>query len=151
MKTGRASPGDRARRSLRVSNQPLEEETMPLKQIKRLFFGNVPNISREEAMKVFRRDHFKCQYCGLDGLHSFENWMIITIDHVHAYARGGPRESANQVTACQPCNRLKGKKEFKTLAAAKEYVQGKRAEWQQIYHQQAQSFQAGRAAAVKAG
>jgi len=39
---------------------------MPLTKMKRYIFGPGPNVPHELAMKVFKRDHFKCQYCGLD-------------------------------------------------------------------------------------
>ncbi|MGH9450916.1 MAG: HNH endonuclease [Terriglobia bacterium] len=112
---------------------------MPLQKIHRILFGKIPNLSVEDAMKVFKRDHFKCQYCGLDGLASFENWMVLTVDHIHAYAKGGSLHLDNQVTACQPCNTIKGTHDFPTLAEAKKFVQAKRAEWQEIFKQQAQS------------
>lgn len=108
---------------------------MPLKQIKRFLFGP-PRLAREDAMKVFKRDHFKCQYCGLDGLQSFENWIILTIDHVHPHARGGARSMENLVTACQPCNLIKGKREYKSFEDAKKFVLAKREEWRQTYQAQ---------------
>ena len=37
----------------------------------------------------------------------------------------------NLVTACQPCNLLKGKRVYKSLQEAKEYVLAKREEWRQ--------------------
>ncbi|HEX5481525.1 MAG TPA: HNH endonuclease [Terriglobia bacterium] len=112
---------------------------MPLKKIHRFFFGKVPRLSEEQAMKIFKRDHYKCQYCGLDGLESFENWMVMTVDHIHAYAKGGALRSENQLTACQPCNTIKGTKHFESLEAARKYVQGKRAEWHEVYQEQLRS------------
>ncbi len=107
---------------------------MPFKRFKRFLLGPGPRLAREDAMKVFRRDHFRCQYCGLDGLHHFENWLILTIDHVHPHARGGSRSMDNLVTACQPCNLLKGKHVFATFEEAKKYVLSRREEWRQEYH-----------------
>ena len=107
---------------------------MPFKQIKKFLFGSTPRIPREEAMKVFRRDHFKCQYCGLDGLHHFNNWLILTIDHVHPHSRGGARSVDNLVTACQPCNLIKGKRHFASRDDAKKYVLARREEWREQYH-----------------
>ncbi len=112
---------------------------MPLKRFASLFFGPGQRLSREEAMKVFKRDHFKCQYCGLDGLHRFESWLTLTIDYVHPYARGGPRSLDNLVTACQPCNLIKGKRSFASREDAKKYVLAKREEWRQQYQEQVKS------------
>ena len=109
---------------------------MPIKQIMKFFTGPAPRLTRDEAMKVFKRDHFKCQYCGLDGLHRFENWLVLTVDHVHPHAKGGSRSMSNLVTACQPCNIIKGKREFKTMEDAKHFVLAKRTEWQKIFHDQ---------------
>jgi len=109
---------------------------MPLNRLTKFFTGPSPHLSRDEAMKVFRRDHFKCHYCGLDGMHDFESWLILTIDHIHPHAKGGGRNMDNLVTACQPCNLLKGKRVFKSLAEAKEYVVAKREEWRRVFQDQ---------------
>ncbi|MBI4167274.1 MAG: HNH endonuclease [Acidobacteria bacterium] len=106
---------------------------MPIHHIKKFLFG-APRLPREDAMKVFRRDHFTCRYCGLDGLQSFENWLILTVDHIHPHARGGGRHLENLVTACQPCNLIKGKRVYGSMEAAKKHVLAKRAEWLKTYH-----------------
>jgi len=107
---------------------------MPLKRIQQFLFGPAPRIRREEAMKVFKRDHFECQYCGLDGLHRFNNWLILTIDHIHPHARGGSRSMENLATACQPCNVIKGKRHFASRDEAKKYILAKREEWREQYN-----------------
>ncbi len=109
---------------------------MALNRLAKFFTGPSPHLSREDALKVFRRDQFKCYYCGLDGRGDFESWLILTIDHIHPHAKGGSRNMENLVTACQPCNLIKGKRVYKSLQEAKEYVLGKREEWQQIYNKQ---------------
>jgi 5-methylcytosine-specific restriction endonuclease McrA len=109
---------------------------MPLKTLAKFFTGPSPHLPREEAIKVFERDHYKCYYCGLDGLHDLENWMILTIDHIHPHAKGGSRNLANLVTACQPCNLLKGKRVYKSLQDAKEHVIAKREEWRKVFDSQ---------------
>jgi 5-methylcytosine-specific restriction endonuclease McrA len=45
----------------------------------------------------------RCVYCAspLDS-------SVATLDHVHPVARGGAHVPGNLVTACAPCNRLKG-------------------------------------------
>jgi len=42
----------------------------------------------------------------------------------------------NLVTACQPCNIIKGKRAYKSLQEAKEFVLAKRDEWRQRYQEQ---------------
>ena len=108
---------------------------MPIHHIRKFLFG-APRLSHEDALKVYRRDHFKCQYCGLDGQHSFENWLILTVDHIHPHARGGGRHLENLVTSCQPCNLLKGKREYSSMESAKQHVLAKREEWMQVFHAQ---------------
>ena len=49
---------------------------------------------------VFLRDRFQCQYCGAD--------EDLTFDHVIPRSRGGKTTWDNVVTACAPCNLLKG-------------------------------------------
>ena len=51
---------------------------------------------------VFLRDRFECQYCGDD--------EDLTFDHVVPRSRGGRTTWENVVTACAPCNLLKGGK-----------------------------------------
>jgi 5-methylcytosine-specific restriction endonuclease McrA len=112
---------------------------MALKHIKRLLIGPARPVTREEAMKVFKRDHYVCQYCGLDGLHSFENWLILTVDFIHPRVRGGARSMDNLVTACQPCNLVKGKYVYSTFEHAKKHVLAKREEWHKFYESQVKS------------
>jgi 5-methylcytosine-specific restriction endonuclease McrA len=54
---------------------------------------------------VMLRDGFQCQYCARRGPVS-----ILDIDHVLPRSRGGGESWANLVTACQPCNRRKGRR-----------------------------------------
>ena len=119
---------------------------MPFKQLQKFFTGPAPHLTREDAMKIFKRDHFRCQYCGLDGLHRFENWLVLTVDHIHPHAKGGARHMDNLVTACQPCNLLKGKRVYKSFQDAKEFVLAKREEWQKVFHEQVATASAARAA-----
>ena len=52
---------------------------------------------------VFLRDRFHCQYCGGDFATN-----ELTFDHVVPRSRGGRTSWTNVVTACSPCNLLKG-------------------------------------------
>lgn len=52
---------------------------------------------------VFRRDSYRCQYCGLEMGH-------LTLDHVVPRSRGGAHGWTNLVSACASCNRRKGGK-----------------------------------------
>ncbi len=115
---------------------------MPFKQIKRLLFGPGSDISRDLAMKVFRRDHFKCQYCGLDGHANFDHWLVLTIDHIRPRIHGGSQRMENLMTACRPCNLLKGRHTFASFEEAKKYVHAKREEWRKRYEEQTHAMAA---------
>ena len=106
---------------------------MNLKLLKDLLRGPDMGLSRRDALKIFQRDHFKCQYCGLNGLERFENWLILTVDHFHPAARGGSRRMDNLLTACQPCNVLKGKHVFQSREEARAFLLARRAEWRELY------------------
>jgi len=54
---------------------------------------------------------------------------------VHPYAHGGGRHLENLVTACQPCNLIKGKRPFASLEDARNYVVARREEWRQRYQE----------------
>jgi 5-methylcytosine-specific restriction endonuclease McrA len=49
---------------------------------------------------VFLRDRFECQYCG--------DPKDLTFDHVVPRSKGGRTTWENVITACSPCNLLKG-------------------------------------------
>jgi hypothetical protein len=59
------------------------------------------DLSRRE--KVFRRDGFRCVYCG----EIFEG-RLLSLDHVEPRMRGGDHSEGNLVTACLTCNAAKG-------------------------------------------
>jgi len=52
---------------------------------------------------VFLRDRFSCQFCG-EALPTHE----LTFDHLVPRSRGGRTTWENVVTACSPCNLMKG-------------------------------------------
>lgn len=54
---------------------------------------------------IFLRDNFCCQYCG--GQFSASE---LTFDHVIPRSKGGKTSFTNIVSACVPCNTLKGSK-----------------------------------------
>lgn len=52
--------------------------------------------------EIFKRDEFKCRYCGRGP--SIDNTVILQIDHVRPKAKGGDWSKQNLLTACQECN-----------------------------------------------
>ncbi len=57
---------------------------------------------RENRLKIFERDHYKCVYCRKQ-LTRFS----ATLDHVHPVREGGDNSEGNLVTACLQCNSKK--------------------------------------------
>jgi len=90
--------------------------------------GLAKPLTSEEGHQILQRDMYRCQYCGLDGMSSFENSLIMTVDFVHPRARKGKKIADNLVTACRPCNLLKGHRVFPTLADAKAYILQRRSD-----------------------
>lgn len=60
-------------------------------------------LSAKTRFEVFKRDGFKCQYCGASAPET-----VLHVDHVVAVANGGKNSMLNLVTSCQPCNGGKG-------------------------------------------
>lgn len=55
---------------------------------------------------VLRRDHFRCVACGASP--AISPGIILHVDHIHPWARGGATVADNLRTLCQACNLGKG-------------------------------------------
>jgi 5-methylcytosine-specific restriction endonuclease McrA len=89
------------------------------------FFGLTPlakPLTSEEGYRILERDHYRCQYCGLDGLATFDNSLMMTVDFVVPRARKGKNDPSNLVAACRSCNVIKGHRVFGNFDEAKAYV-----------------------------
>lgn len=60
-------------------------------------------ISKKVRFEIFKRDGFKCQYCG-----AHPPGVLLHVDHIRPVADGGGNEDDNLVTSCEPCNLGKG-------------------------------------------
>lgn len=60
-------------------------------------------LSKKLRFDVFKRDAFKCAYCGATPSEE----AVLEVDHIRAVADGGTNEMDNLVTACFDCNRGK--------------------------------------------
>src|SRR5690348_4061395 len=72
-----------------------------------------------EGMKILERDQYRCQYCGLVGMASFEDSLIMSVDFIQPRARKGKKDPKNLVAACRPCSRIKGRRVFANFDAAR--------------------------------
>lgn len=61
-------------------------------------------IPQKIRFEVFKRDHFRCQYCGK----GVNDGVILEVDHIHPVAEGGTNDIINLITACRECNGGKG-------------------------------------------
>ena len=62
-------------------------------------------ISKKLRFEVFKRDGFKCQYCGRQAPD-----VILEVDHIEPVSKGGKNNILNLITSCRDCNRGKGKR-----------------------------------------
>ena len=61
------------------------------------------SISKSLRFAVLRRDDFSCTYCGRR-----PPSVILHVDHIKPWSKGGPTEMSNLRTACADCNLGKG-------------------------------------------
>jgi hypothetical protein len=62
--------------------------------------------------EVFKRDNFKCQYCGRPSPE-----VILHVDHIKPIAANGDNEISNLITSCKECNLGKGPRELSDRSA----------------------------------
>lgn len=56
-------------------------------------------IPKSIRFEVFKRDSFKCQYCG-----AVAPDVLLQVDHIRPVADGGTNDITNLITSCEPCN-----------------------------------------------
>jgi 5-methylcytosine-specific restriction endonuclease McrA len=62
-------------------------------------------ISQNVSWAVYRRDKYKCRYCGRDD-------VPLTVDHLILWEEGGPSIEENLVACCRKCNKTRGNMQF---------------------------------------
>lgn len=60
-------------------------------------------LSKRLRFEIFKRDGFKCMYCG-----AHPPKALLHVDHIKPVAEGGSNDEDNLVTACESCNLGKG-------------------------------------------
>ena len=60
------------------------------------------SLSKKTRFEVFKRDDFRCQYCG-----NVPPKVILEIDHLTPVSKGGDNDINNLITSCFDCNRGK--------------------------------------------
>lgn len=61
--------------------------------------GKRKALGNKVRFEVFKRDLFKCQYCGQSAPE-----VILNVDHILAVANGGDNSIMNLITSCFKCN-----------------------------------------------
>jgi len=64
-------------------------------------------ISKKLRFEVFKKNSFKCIYCGRSAPD-----VLLEVDHIIPVSKGGKNDLFNLVTSCFDCNRGKGKKKL---------------------------------------
>ena len=67
-------------------------------------------IGKRIRFEVFKRDGFKCQYCGRTPPE-----VVLEIDHIIPKIAGGKDSIENYITACFDCNRGKGSTKLESV------------------------------------
>ena len=84
-----------------IMKEKSKETATTIDTAKELDYYNV----RENRLKVFERDSYKCHYCSKQ-LTRFS----ATIDHIQPVSRGGDNSIENLITSCLHCNAERGNK-----------------------------------------
>jgi len=72
-------------------------------------------ITQKKRLGIYLRDGFCCAYCG----QGIENGIILTLDHLKPYSKGGSISNArNLVTACRSCNSARGNRSVASFVQA---------------------------------
>lgn len=56
-------------------------------------------LSKKIRFEIFKRDSFKCQYCGKSAPE-----VILHVDHIKPVKEGGTNDMTNLITSCADCN-----------------------------------------------
>lgn len=67
-------------------------------------------ISKRIRFEVFKRDSFRCNYCGNN-----PPTVTLEVDHIHPVSKGGDNTIENLITSCFDCNRGKSNIELSTI------------------------------------
>lgn len=90
-------------------------------------------LSKKTRFEVFKRDGFRCMYCG-----AHPPAVLLHVDHITPVASGGGNDIDNLVTACEPCNLGKGARDLNAAPATlaeKARLVAEREEQLQGYHE----------------
>lgn len=73
-------------------------------------------LDQKIAWQVYRRDKYRCRYCGIDN-------VPLTVDHIITWETGGATHEKNLLTACKKCNRKRGNLDYGSWLQHKYYIE----------------------------
>ncbi len=65
---------------------------------------------------VYKRDGYRCRYCGRDGI-------ALTVDHIILWEEMGPSIEENLLATCRKCNNMRGNTPYEKWIVSPEYEQ----------------------------
>lgn len=72
-------------------------------------------LDQKIAWNVYRRDKYRCRYCGIDN-------VPLTVDHIITWETGGATHEDNLLTACRKCNKKRGNLDYGSWLQHKYYL-----------------------------
>jgi len=88
-----------------METEVLAEDENGLKKI--IVRKSARQIDQGVSWKVFKRDRYRCRYCGNDD-------VPLTVDHLILWEEGGLSIEENLVAACKKCNKKRGNDDYIT-------------------------------------
>lgn len=73
-------------------------------------------LDQKIAWNVYRRDKYRCRYCGIDN-------VPLTVDHIITWETGGATHEDNLLTACKKCNKKRGNLDYGSWLQHKFYLE----------------------------
>lgn len=70
-------------------------------------------IRKEKRLTIYLRDGLACGYCGA----GVEEGVILSLDHILPYCKGGSNSEANLITSCMQCNSARQERPAEDFAA----------------------------------
>ena len=91
--------------------EKIEAETLKHHgRIKNKSFNKIIKVNYKLRFEVFKRDGFRCQYCGRSP--KKDESVVLHLDHIHPKSKGGKETKENLITACLECNIGKGNRDL---------------------------------------
>ena len=85
------------------------EQAADGKLVKTILRKSARQITQGVNWTVFKRDHYRCRYCGKQG---GDNGLVLTVDHLVLWEEMGPSTAENLLTACKKGNKVRGNQQY---------------------------------------